>query len=264
MKYLSNFLICSTSYATLPLILILVSSNVSAGVEAVFSDGFEIITCTPEVLFEENFNGANQNNWGGLWQESGNEVDVAEVLNQEGRLIPVASNYALARMVHPLNERDVESTFSFVFEDGATQGIGFYVRSNGGYLQQTTPTGQGYAVFLERFTGQPRLGLWYENDGNEISFVRDFDPAYQLLDGIKYSVRFQVFQEDASNTRLRARVWQADLIEPSIWHVSLTDNFLALQNTAGSMAVDSWSTQTSGQILNAIRIDDIVVTRLCQ
>lgn len=246
------------------IIILLLLLNKSYGDDVIFINGFEALACTPEIVLTEDFNVSDQFDWGGMWQESGDEVDVVEISSQEGRLIPLASNYSLARIYHPLVETDVEVTFSFVFENGATQGVGFYVRSNGGYLQQTNPTGQGYAVFLERFSGQPRLGLWYENNGQEISFIRNFDPNYELFDEIKYSVRFHVFQEDANTTRLRARVWQSDATEPTIWQVSLTDNFVPLQNTSGGIAVDSWSTQTSGQITNAIRIDDIVVTKLCQ
>ena len=247
------------------LLSILLFTTSYAGEDVIFVNGFESpASCVQEILFEEHFNKANQNSWAGLWQESGNEVDVAEITGGQGRLIPVASGYSLARMYHPLNEQDIETTFSFVFENGSSQGVGFYVRGNAGYLQQTNPTGQGYAVFLERFAGnQPAIGLWYENNGNEISFIRDYDPDYQLLDNIKYNVRFQIFQLDANNTRLRARVWQDGQVEPNIWHVSVINDFIPLQNQPGVIAVDSWSTQNSGQITNAIRVDDIVVSKLC-
>lgn len=240
--------------------------------DIIFMNGFEIQECNPSleccqgnVLFQEDFNVANQN-WQGYnqWQTVGSEVALAQINNNQARLIPVASNYSLARITNQINAQDMEVTFSLTFENALTQGVGFYVRGNGGYLQQTNPTGQGYAVFIEKFDPQGAgIGLWYENNGQEISFVRDYNPSYQINDETEYQVRFQVFQESATTTRLRARFWQAGSPEPNAWQVNVLDNFAPLQNTSGDIAVDSWSTQQNGTISAAIRVDNIQVTQLC-
>ena len=234
--------------------------------DLIFKNDFEFNSCIAgEILFQEDFTADNFTNWNGYnqWQTAGNEVALAEIINNQARLIPHASSYSLARMVHPIANQDAEVTFSLYFENAASQGVGFYLRSNGGYLQQTNPTGQGYGVFIERFTGQAGIGLWYENNGNEISFIRDYDPSYQISDETEYRVRYQVFQESLTTTRLRARFWQAGTVEPTIWHVSYVDDFTELQNTSGGILVDSWSTQQNGNISDAIRVDTIELTQLC-
>jgi hypothetical protein len=86
---------------------------------------------------------------------------------------------------------------------------------------------------------------------------------YDFLNNTKYNVRFQVFQESLTQTRLRAKVWLNGSTEPSEWGVSHLDDYAVLQNLAGSMAVDSFNTQSNGTITTGINIDDIVVSRLC-
>jgi len=250
-------------------LLIYVSSYAGSD-ETVFEDGFELIQCISETVYTENFNIANQNAWPFDWQESGTSIEVAEVLNNQGRLVPLASQspYSLGRIDHPLNEVNLDVTFSFEFEDATNQGIGFYVRSNGGFLVNTNPMGQGYAVFLERFASdQSRLGLWYEHDGIETAFIREpeISPGvfYDFLNNTQYNVRFQVFQESATHTRLRAKVWLDGTTEPSAWGVSHLDDYAVLQNLPGSIAVDSFNTQSNGVITTGIKIDQIVVSRLC-
>jgi len=240
--------------------------------DVIFINGFEQNACSQETLFEENFNIPNKLNWPNTWQESGTSIELAEVINNEGRLIPLASNspYSLARIYHPLsNATDVEATFSFVFENASSQGIGLYVRSNGGHLNNTDPSGQGYVVFIERFMGnQSRLGLWYEHNGIETSFIREpeISPGvfYDFQDNVKYNVKFQVFQEDISTTRLRAKIWQDGSIEPVSWGVSVTDDYAPLQNISGHIAIDSYNTQSNGTITDAIRIDDILIKTICE
>lgn len=119
-------------------------------------------------------------------------------------------------------------------------------------------------MFVENFAAQgPAIGLWYENNGVEISFIRDYDPSYVINDETEYRVRYQVFQESATTTRLRARFWDASEPEPVDWQVSVLNDFLPLQNTTDGILVDSWSTQQNGSITTAIRVDDIEVTQLC-
>lgn len=244
--------------------------NVTDTNAEIFKDSFETLVCVEEVVYEENFNLVDQTGWPGMWQESGNSSEVIEVSNNQARLIPIspASPYPLARMKHPLSEANVEATFSLVFEDATSQGVGFYVRSNGGYLTHTNPMGQGYAVFIERFSNdESRLGLWYEHDGDETAFIRQPEISagvfYDFIDETKYLVKFQVFQETPTTTRLRAKIWQDGLTEPVDWGVSHLDNYPVLQNLADGIAIDSFHTSTSLTITDAIRIDDIVITRIC-
>jgi gluconolactonase len=255
------------------MLLLLVSHSVVAGDDLIFYSGFELLpaACEQTIVFEDDFNRADQSDWGVDWQESGNSIELAEVLNNEGRLVPLASNtpYSLARIIHSVEDVvDLDMSFSLVFENASNQGIGFYARGNGGYLVHTDPMGEGYAVFIERFaSNESRIGLWYEDDGIEIPFIRQplmpSGQPYDFIDGIKYDVRFQVFQEDASNTRLRAKIWQNGTVEPTEWGVSLSDDFAPLQNVAGAIAVDSFNTQSAGTITDGIRVDDIVVKNLC-
>ena len=237
--------------------------------DVIFISGFE--SCNPQseccvrtVLFSESFPDGNHSSWGGGWSLPGFAVEAEEVVNGEGRFLPVASGYSLARIYHPLDAQDVEVNFTVVFENAVTQGVGFYVRGNGGYLTHTNPTGQGYAVFIEKFNNSMAgLGLWYENDGSEIPFIRDYSQNYELNDEVSYRVRFQVYQLNPTETRLRAKLWPEGQSEPIDWHVTHVDDFAPLQNTSGQLAVDSWSTQQVGTISAGTRLDDIEITQLC-
>ena len=239
----------------------------------IFSNGFDPCDpkqqcCAGQVLFTETFTLPDGSSWGGQWQLPGFEIDVQEIIGGQGRLVPLASGYSLARLVHPLSVVNAEAEFTLYFEQATTQGIGFYLRANGGYLDQTTPAGEGYAVFIEKFrqqNGQPRpgLGLWYEHAGTESPLLIDFDPAYELNDETPYRVRFQMFQLNATETQLRARLWPATDPEPDVWMVSVVDDYAPLQNTAGELAVDSWSTQQNGSITVGTRVDDVVIRQLC-
>lgn len=106
--------------------------------------------------------------------------------------------------------------------------------------------------------------MWYKHNGQESSIVREPNAGSDMLDdNTSYNVRFQIQQVDNATTMLRARTWAQGQLEPNIWNVSRTHTYAPLQNTLGGIAIDSWSTQTNGQINNAIRVDDIVVSRLC-
>ena len=128
-------------------------------------DGGPAGPCT----FEESFpsDGAA---WPAAWTEAGG-ISVSDVVSGAGRFLPtkMTDPYSLGRMATtagcPFVE--AEATFSFRFTQPGTQGIGFYLRSNGGFLQHSTPPGQGYGVFLENFRDR-RIGIWREVDGFEI------------------------------------------------------------------------------------------------
>lgn len=207
-------------------------------------------------LFEERFplDGAS---WPQPWRLLGG-TRVAEVQNGTGRLVPAVSFYSLARWAVSSGARDVEVTFTLRFEDVGTQGVGFYVRQNGGYLRQSSTFGEGYAVFVEGFRGS-RVGVWREVAGQEqeISFFTGF--AQPLASGVTYAVRFRVTQVSSGTTRLQARVWNALQPEPTAFQVDATDTTPSLQNVVGGLAVDSWSTATAGQLTLGTRVDDIVV-----
>jgi hypothetical protein len=267
----------SSKAKTLPyllnLVCLLLVTRVSAGDDIIFINGFDpcdpkFSCCQGTVLFSEAFAQSPASTWGGQWQTPGFEVEVEEVVNGQGRLVPVSSGYSLARLGHPLAVVNAEASFTLYFEDATSQGIGFYLRANGGYLQQTMPAGAGYAVFIEKFrqdNGQPQpgLGLWYEHNGIESPLLIDFDQAYELLDETAYQVRFQVLQLNPAETRLRARLWPAGAPEPDTWPVSVVDDYAPLQATAGQLAVDSWSTTQQGTINVGTRVDDLVIRQLC-
>src|SRR5205814_1079180 len=106
--------------------------------------------------------------WPAPWSVAGN-VQVADVVGGAARLAPQPTSYSLARMKGSPPTGDVEVTFAFRMEDQATQGVGFYVRQNGGYLMQTLPHGQGYAVFVAGswYGANAGIGVWRELDGTE-------------------------------------------------------------------------------------------------
>ena len=119
-------------------------------------------------------------------------VETADLQGNRARFRPTLSNYSLARLHAPFDERDVEVELTLEFTDVTSQGLGFYVRQNGGYLQQTPTHGQGYAVFVEGFRASPGIGAWREVDGNEQEVQVHFDPALNFQNGVRYRVRFRV------------------------------------------------------------------------
>jgi hypothetical protein len=150
--------------------------------------------------------------------------------------------------------RDIEVSLHVTFEQHQTQGVGYYVRQNGGCLRDTQAHGAGYAVFLEGFRG-PRIGVWREIDGveQEISYFT----GISLASNVAYAVRFRVVQETPTTTRLQARVWPAGGVEPSTWLVNAIDTTPSLQNVAGGMAVDSYSAVKSGTLTLGTLVDEI-------
>jgi gluconolactonase len=168
----------------------------------------------------------------------------------------------LARLYAPLAETDVEARFTVEFEDIAQQGVGFYVRQNGGYLQQSMPHGQGYGVFVEGFRGFQGIGVWREIDGDEQQLL--IDMGQTIADGTRYRVRFQVHQIDAASTMLRAKMWPEAAAEPAGWDVEHVDASPELQGVSGGIVADSWSSIISGgPTPDHTLIDDVEIVPLC-
>ena len=234
-----------------------------ASAQLVFEDGFEDGTgCAWDVVvvFAESF-GVDGAAWPAHWQVAGG-VGSAAVAGGRGRLRPTPTGYSLARMKSAVPTRDVEVTFTLSFEQQSTQGVGFYVRQNGGYLQQTDPEGQGYAVFVEGFRGFPRIGLWKEQGGTE-SELAFLNLAQPYVDGLVYAVRFRVVQEDASHTHLYGKVWLASGAEPAGWLVDVSDDTGVLQAISGGIVVDSWSSLQNPPIDFHTFVDDVGVALAC-
>lgn len=251
-------------------ICVWLASPLAAG-DWIFSSGFESGTLChwssssdgsicPSTLDEE-FSRPDGAAWPSPWQAVGG-VALADVQGGRARLRPSPSGYSLARMVAPLGAVDAEAVFTAILEDDATQGIGFYLRQNGGYLQDPDLPGAGYAVFLEgSFRGMPGIGVWKEEDGHEIPL--DHASPLAPTAGVPYRVRFRLEQEDVATTRLRARVWRASEPEPFHWDVDHLDSTASLQGVAGGAAIDSWSVvQEPNPISASTLVDDVEVHSL--
>lgn len=205
--------------------------------------------------FSETFPAANGSPWPSRWTVLGGVASYT-VQGNRGRLIPTASPYALARMGTTDGVRDMDVTFQLQFDDFSAQGIGFYVRQNGGYLRVSTTHGQGYAVYIEGNRGA-RIGVWREIDGQEQEIQSFQSFATPPQSNTLYGVRFRCKQMSATVTQLQARIWPAAQSEPTTWQVDTTDNTPALQNITGGMAVDSYSPQSSGTITVATFVGNI-------
>lgn len=206
--------------------------------------------------FQESFDVPDGAPWPAPWSELGG-VAVADVQGGRGRLVPVASGYSLARMGAPLACVDAEATFAFEFTDASTHGVGFYVRQNGGYLETTTPRGLGYAAFAEAFREPAGIGAWREIEGREEQL--DATVPFAVEPGVVHRVRLRVTQDGSAQTLVRIKLWRDGEPEPPTWLVERTDATPALQGLQGGLAVDAWSSLTSGQPLE-LYVDDIVVT----
>ena len=215
-------------------------------------------TATPvqDCDFQESFDVEDGAAWPAPWSELGG-VAVADVQGGRGRLVPVASGYSLARMGAPLDCVDTEVTFAFEFSDDSTQGVGFYVRQNGGHLETTTPRGLGYAAFAEVFREPAGIGAWREIEGREEQL--EATVPFAVEPGVVHRVRLRVTQDGDARTLARVKLWRDGEAEPPAWQVERTDSTPALQGLHGGIAVDAWSSLTSGQPLE-LYVDDIVVT----
>ncbi len=234
----------------------------AGNVDVLLVDGFE--SGCGNLIHAEPFDLADGSAWPAAWMELG-EVNLAEVQQGMARLRPNPVPYALARMGAPIGTGNVEVRFTLRFEDTATQGVGFYVRQNGGYLQQTSPHGQGYAAFAEgSFRGLPGIGVWREIDGQEQQIGHQPAPYPSIGAGIDYRVRFQVMQTSPGTTLVRAKMWPKGSPQPLDWQASATDSSAPLQNAVGNIALDSWSSLgNAGPISASTMVDDIELISLC-
>ena len=233
----------------------------AADVDTIWLDGFE--SGCGNLIYSQAFALPDNSAWPAEWEVLGN-VATADIQQSAARLRPAPTPYALARMGADVVTRNVEARFTLRLEDATTQGVGFYVRQNGGYLQDTVPRGQGYAAFAEgSFRGTSGIGVWREVDGEEQEINHQF-PYPTVAAGIDYRVRFQVLQTAPAQTLVRARLWPDGDPEPIEWQASVTDTTSALQNLDGGIAIDSWSSiGTSGPIAAHTFVDNVELISLC-
>ncbi len=228
--------------------------------ELVFAHGFENGELAIPSYFED-FTLDDGAMWPEPWVVSGN-TNVIDIQSGEARLSPNPTNYSLARVFAAVETGDVELKFAFRMEDATTQGVGFYVRQNGGYLDQTMTAGEGYGVFVEgSFRGLQGIGVWREVAGSEEQIAHSI--PLMLESGVSYQVRFRVHQLNANSTQLQAKFWEVGSVEPAQWQVSGQDSTPSIQNVTGGIAVDSWSSITAGPISSHTFVDTIEVESLC-
>lgn len=209
--------------------------------------------------FTEDFEGiADGEAWPAPWEIDGG-VAVADVQGGRGRLQAAISDYSLARISIPLDCQNVDASVTFEFTDGGTQGAALYARTNGGYLRQTNPTGEGYAAFSELFRDPSAIGVWREVDGQEQLIGSQGTP---LQPNTPYRMRFRLTQADAGTSVLQAKVWPASGSEPGEWMIERTDDTASLQGVGGGIALDAWSSGPIGNGNGAdLFFDDLVVSQ---
>jgi hypothetical protein len=207
--------------------------------------------------FSESFDDLpDGSDWPAHWTAVGG-VAIADVQGGRGRLVPSPGPYALARLVTPLDCVDIEVSFAFELSQPAVQGVGLYVRQNGGYLQQTVPPGEGYVAFIQGFMQPPGIGIWRERSGTEELIGGNV--AATIMAGVPYRARLRVTQQDAQTTLMQARVWPDGANEPGAWQVERTDMTPSLQGTAGALAVDTYNVMMQN-VGGDMFFDDIVAT----
>lgn len=234
--------------------------------------------CCNELVFAEDFS-ASGAGWGAPWTVLANSADAVARTGGEGRWSPRLSpvGYTLARIAAPLGvsgERDLDVTYTVRFEAIASQGIGFYVRQNGGYcIADNTapcapaPAGGGYALFLHgAFMGTTGMELWKEEGGDEIQLAPP--TPLTIANGVRYRVRFRCTQATATTTFLGAKFWPEGSPEPAAWQASLVDATPSLQGDAarGGLGVDSFFLQSGSCAFGApssVYLDDVEVRRFC-
>ena len=231
-------------------------------VDIIHMDSFE--AGCGHLIHAESFSLPDGSTWPAPWSALG-DVDTADIHLGRARLRPGPVPYALARMGAVFATSNVEVRFTLRFEDAASQGVGFYVRQNGGYLHDTTPHGQGYAVFAEgSFRGLPGVGVWREIDGQEQQIGHQAAPYPAISAGVDYRVRFQVLQTSVSQTRVRAKMWPDGNLEPGAWQATASDTSASLQNVTGGVAIDSWNSLGSTGPINAFtHVDNLELISLC-
>jgi hypothetical protein len=212
-----------------------------------------------DCAFSEDFEGlGNGDPWPAVWSPVGG-VDVADVQDGWGRLRPILSGYSMGRMTAFIDCSEIDVSLTFMFTDGATQGIGLYGRQNGGYLRRSEPSGQGYAAFAEAFRDPVGIGAWREVDGQEQQ-ISGTERA-EVLPNVEYRMRFRLTQMDSATSLLQAKLWRLADNEPEAWTVERTDNTASIQGVGGALAVDAWVTGPSqGGEAADLLVDDIVST----
>lgn len=210
--------------------------------------------------FSEDFEGvADGDPWPSPWQVEGG-VELADVQGGEGRLRAEIQGYSLARMGAHIDCDEVDASVTFRFSDGSTQGAGLYGRTNGGYLRDTDPPGEGYAAFSELFRNPGAIGAWREVDGQEQLIQGSEDIPLEA--NVDYRMRLRITQVDASNSLIQGKIWRLEDNEPAEWTVERTDNTTSLQGVGGGIALDAWSSDPVGGGGGAdLFFDDLVVTR---
>lgn len=209
--------------------------------------------------FSEDFEGlANGDPWPSVWVPTGG-VALADVQDGWGRLRPELSNYSLARTVAFIDCAEVDTSLTFMFTDGSTQGVGLYARHNGGHLDDTDPAGQGYSTFAEAFRDPVGIGAWREVQGQEQRMGGT--ERTEILPNVEYRLRLRITQSDAATSLVQGKIWPLADSEPDAWSVERTDDTASLQGVGGAIAIDAWfSNPGSGNEAPDLLIDDIVST----
>lgn len=238
----------------------------AAGPEPIFLDGFESgDVCgwsSRSPIYVESFGLADGSPLPGVWTIVGG-LELADIQQGRARLRPVPSTIAPGRVVADIPTMDVDVRFTFWMEDVSRQGVGFYVRQNGGYLGQTVPSGEGYAVFLEGFFGGSRIGLWREVDGIEEPLGERMLIPLSFADGEPYRARLRVNQMTPTETLLQAKVWPLADPEPAAWTLTRIDgNSPSLQNVEAGIALDVFTLAGAPGSPSGY-FDDITLEALC-
>ena len=208
--------------------------------------------------FTEDFEGPTGSPWPEPWVSVG-ENAAADLRSGWGRLRPDSADYALARMVAPLDCQDIDATVTVYLIDGGSQAAALYGRQNGGYLHKTQPAGRGYAVSAENFREPSGLGLWRELGGTE----QDLTPVTttEVKPETLYRMRLRIKQQDAEQTLVQGKIWELADPEPETWTVEYIDDHPGLRKRSGSIALDAYSSLAPGIDAYDVYFDDLVVTQ---
>lgn len=234
--------------------------------------------CANQPVLADDFAGSNGTPWSAPWTILADSAALADRQAGEGRWTPRLSTvgYTLARMSAPIGvggERDVEVTYTIRFDQVGSQGIGFYVRQNGGYcIADNTAAcgaavaGRGYALFIHGgFLGTIGMEFWKEESGDEIQLAAP--TALVINSGVRYRVRYRVVQATPASTFMAAKLWPEAGLEPVAWQTTLVDFTPSLQGDAarGGIGVDSFFLQSgpcNQQPAGNTYLDDVRVTRV--
>jgi hypothetical protein len=233
------------------------SGSESAGESDPDSSGGVDDTGAPgDAIHSDAFDGPDGSPWPDPWVVVGDGVISSELDTGRGRLSS-ATMHTGRIALDGFAELDTEVWATVTFDDPTAQGFGFYVRQNGGALQDTDPPGLGYAVYLEGAYLRA-IGIWRETNGVEEPLLETPDPVPGGLQaGVPYRVRFQC-EQNGTTTSLRAKVWPSDAAEPEAWSVSVEDDTPELQQLAGSFAIDNYNYTGTASIY----LDDVVISRM--